>query len=440
MYRTPTREVASVATGGPGCGDEFMLGGLSDLDPEVAQALRDEARRESETINLIASENYASCAVLEAQGSIMTNKYAEGYPDKRYYGGCQYVDVVEKLAIKRAKALFDAEHVNVQPHSGSQANAAAYMAVLDIGDKVLAMSLAHGGHLTHGHRLSFSGREYRFEHYGVSRQTERIDYDDLEAQTVSVQPKLLVVGASAYSRVFDFPRLKEIADCVGALLMVDMAHVAGLVAAGVHPDPIPFADIVTATTHKTLRGPRGGIILCKKALAKQIDRAVFPGNQGGPMMHVIAAKAVALGEALRPEFSVYQQRVVDNAKALAEELSDQGLRLVSGGTDNHLMLVDIASLGLTGRDAQAALGKAAIVVNKNAIPFDPLPPRVTSGIRLGTPAVTTRGLGVGEMHELGRLIARILRNPTDEATIRAVRERVKEVCQVFPMPCVAKAE
>jgi len=312
--------------------------------------------------------------------------------------------------------------------------------VLDIGDKVLAMSLAHGGHLTHGHRLSFSGREYRFEHYGVSRQTERIDYDDLEVQMVSVQPKLLVVGASAYPRVFDFPRLKKIADRVGALLMVDMAHVAGLVAAGVHPDPIPFADIVTATTHKTLRGPRGGIIFCKKALAKQIDRAVFPGNQGGPMMHVIAAKAVALGEALRPEFAIYQQHVVDNAKALAAALADQGLRLVSGGTDNHLMLVDLASLGLTGRDAEAALGKAAIVVNKNAIPFDPLPPRVTSGIRLGTPAATTRGFGVEEMHEIGQLIARILRNPTDEATIRAVRERVKEVCQVFPMPCAAKAE
>lgn len=440
MHSPSTRVEGAVTTGSHSHCDTTMLESLSDLDPEVAQALSDETQRENTTINLIASENYTSCAVLEAQGSIMTNKYAEGYPGKRYYGGCQYVDVVERLAIKRAKALFGAEHANVQPHSGSQANAAAYMAVLDIGDKVLAMSLAHGGHLTHGHRLSFSGQEYHFEHYGVSRETERIDYDALEAQTLSFRPKLLVAGASAYPRVFDFPRLRKIADRVGALLMVDMAHIAGLIAAGVHPDPIPFADIVTTTTHKTLRGPRGGIILCKRALAKQIDRAVFPGNQGGPMMHIIAAKAVALGEALRPEFAVYQQQIVDNAKALAAELADQGMRLVSGGTDNHLMLVDLSSLGLTGKETQAALGKAAIVVNKNGIPFDPLPPRVTSGIRLGTPAATTRGFGVEEMHEIGQLIARVLRDPKDEATIRAVRERVKEVCQVFPMPCAATAE
>jgi glycine hydroxymethyltransferase len=403
-------------------------------DPELATALADEAGRQAETIELIASENYVSRAVLEAQGSVLTNKYAEGYPAHRYYGGCHCVDVVERLAIDRAKVLFGAEHANVQPHSGSQANAAAYMAVLDVGDTVLAMSLAHGGHLTHGHKLSFSGREYSFQHYGVSKGTEHIDYDALEAQAMAVRPKLIVAGASAYPRVIDFARLQEIARRVQALLMVDMAHIAGLVAAGVHPSPVPYADIVTTTTHKTLRGPRAGLILCQRDLAERVDKAVFPGIQGGPLMHIVAAKAVALGEALRPEFALYQQRVLDNAQAMAAELQAHGLRLVSGGTDNHLMLVDLSSLGITGRAAEVALDQAGIACNKNMIPFDPLPARVTSGIRLGTPAATTRGMRPSEMRQIARLIVRVLRHVDDEAAVQRVRQEALALCQAFPIP------
>jgi glycine hydroxymethyltransferase len=409
---------------------------LPQRDPEVARALADEAARQTDTIELIASENYVSRAVLEAQGSVLTNKYAEGYPGRRYYGGCGYVDVVEELAIERAKRLFGADHANVQPHSGSQANAAAYMALMGVGDTALSMSLAHGGHLTHGHRLSFSGQEYRFHHYGVSRQDERIDYDALEAQALSLRPKLLVAGASAYPRTIDFRRLRAIADRAGARLMADVAHIAGLVAAGLHPSPVPYADVVTTTTHKTLRGPRGGLILCKAEFAEAIDRAVFPGIQGGPLMHVIAAKAVGLGEALRPDFARYQQAILDNARALADELQRLGLRLVSGGTDNHLLLVDLRPLGISGRRAEVVLEDAGITANKNMIPFDPAPPRVTSGLRLGTPAVTTRGMGIGEMREIARLIVRVLGNAEDELVLREVREETLALCRAFPAPCL----
>ena len=408
---------------------------LPEADPEVARALADEASRQADTIELIASENYVSRAVLEAQGSVLTNKYAEGYPGRRYYGGCRYVDVVEELAVERAKKLFGADHANVQPHSGSQANAAAYMALMEVGDTALAMSLAHGGHLTHGHRLSFSGHEYRFSHYGVSRQDERIDYDALEEQALSLRPKLLVAGASAYPRVIDFPRLRKIADRAGARLMVDMAHIAGMVAAGVHPSPVPYADVVTTTTHKTLRGPRGGLILCKAELAEAVDRAVFPGIQGGPLMHIIAAKAVGLGEALQPAFRQYQRAIVDNAQALAGELLRLGMRLVSGGTDNHLMLVDLRPVGVSGRRAETVLEDAGIAANKNMIPFDPAPPRVTSGLRLGTPAATTRGMGTDAMREIARLIVRVLRNVDDELVLREVREETLALCKAFPVPC-----
>ncbi len=408
---------------------------LPEADPEVARALADEASRQADTIELIASENYVSQAVLEAQGSVLTNKYAEGYPGRRYYGGCRYVDVVEELAVERAKKLFGADHANVQPHSGSQANAAAYMALMEVGDTALAMSLAHGGHLTHGHRLSFSGHEYRFSHYGVSRQDERIDYDALEEQALSLRPKLLVAGASAYPRVIDFPRLRKIADRAGARLMVDMAHIAGMVAAGVHPSPVPYADVVTTTTHKTLRGPRGGLILCKAELAEAVDRAVFPGIQGGPLMHIIAAKAVGLGEALQPAFRQYQRAIVDNAQALADELQRLGMRLVSGGTDNHLLLVDLRPVGVSGRRAETVLEDAGIAANKNMIPFDPAPPRVTSGLRLGTPAATTRGMGTAEMREIARLIVRVLRNVDDELVLREVREETLALCKAFPVPC-----
>ena len=419
-------ETRCFSTVGPGI--------LQSDDPELARALTDEAQRQAETIELIASENYVSRAVLEAQGSVLTNKYAEGYPGHRYYGGCRYVDVVEQLAIERAKALFGAEHANVQPHAGSQANAAAYMAVLKVGDPVLAMSLAHGGHLTHGHKLSFSGQEYRFEHYGVCRETERIDYDVLEAHALEMHPKMIVAGASAYPRIIDFPRLKEIARRVSAYLMIDMAHIAGLVAAGVHPSPVPHADIITTTTHKTLRGPRAGLILCTRELAERVDKAVFPGIQGGPLMHIIAAKAVALAEAVRPEFKLYQGAIIANARALAEELQCLGLRLVSGGTDNHLMLVDLTALSVTGRAAEKALDRAGIACNKNMIPFDLQPPRVTSGIRLGTPAVTTRGMGVEEMRQIARLIVRVLRHGEDEAVLADVRTEALAMCRAFPLP------
>jgi glycine hydroxymethyltransferase len=424
---------ASIIASAPGDYDAVAQAAIAAADPELAAAVADEARREAETIELIASENYVSKAVRAAQGSLLTNKYAEGYPGARYYGGCQFVDVAERLALQRAKALFGAEHANVQPHSGSQANAAAYQALLKLGDTVLAMDLAHGGHLTHGSRLSFSGKQYHFVHYGVSRGDERIDYDALEAQAREVQPRLIVAGASAYPRIIDFPRLRQIADAVGARLMVDMAHIAGLVVGGVHPSPVPWADVVTTTTHKTLRGPRGGLILCRKELARAIDRAVFPGIQGGPLMHVIAAKAVALAEAARPEFAAYTRRIVANAVALGEGLAREGLRLVSGGTDNHLLLVDVRPQGVTGAAAEAALERAGIALNANMIPYDPQPPRVTSGVRLGTPAVTTRGMGLAEMAAIAGMIGRVLRSPQDAALAAEVRAEAVALCRAFPL-------
>jgi glycine hydroxymethyltransferase len=410
---------------------------LAQADPAIYEAIQQEQERQRMKIELIASENYVSKAVLEAQGSVLTNKYAEGYPGKRYYGGCEYVDIAERLAIERALELFGAEHANVQPHSGAQANMAAYMAVIQPGDTLLGMSLAHGGHLTHGYKINFSGQLYHGLAYGVQEGSERIDYDALAAQTLQERPKLLVAGASAYPRIFDFPRLRAIADSVGALLLVDMAHIAGLVATGFHPSPVPYADIVTTTTHKTLRGPRGGLILCKAAHAKAIDKAVFPGVQGGPLMHVIAAKAVAFGEALRPEFKEYSGRIVDNARALAGHLEQGGLRLVSGGTDNHLMLVDVTPLGLTGKQAESALDHVGITVNKNAIPFDKQPPAYASGIRIGTPAVTTRGFGLPEMEIVGRLIITVLKNHEDTAALERVSAEVRDLCGRFPVPGIA---
>jgi glycine hydroxymethyltransferase len=407
---------------------------LNEVDPELWQAIKDEERRQREKIELIASENYVSRAVLEAQGSVLTNKYAEGYPGKRYYGGCEYVDVAETLAISRAKELFGAEHVNVQPHSGAQANMAVYMSVLQPGDKILGMGLAFGGHLTHGHPINFSGRLYTIAQYAVERETERLNYDALEQQAIEERPKMLVVGASAYSRIFDFERCRQIADAAGALLMVDMAHIAGLVAAGYHPSPVPHADFVTTTTHKTLRGPRGGMILCRAQYAKEIDKTVFPGVQGGPLMHVIAAKAVALGEALQPSFKEYQGHIVANAKRLAAGLEQAGLRVVSGGTDNHLMMVDVSTLGLTGKEAEHALDEVGITVNKNAIPYDPQPPAKASGIRVGTPAVTTRGFREPEMDTIARLIGDVLRAPNDEAVKERVSAEVLELCGRFPVP------
>jgi glycine hydroxymethyltransferase len=410
---------------------------LAQADPAIYEAIQQEQERQRMKIELIASENYVSKAVLEAQGSVLTNKYAEGYPGKRYYGGCEYVDIAERLAIERALELFGAEHANVQPHSGAQANMAAYMAVIQPGDTLLGMSLAHGGHLTHGYKINFSGQLYHGLAYGVQEGSERIDYDALAAQTLQERPKLLVAGASAYPRIFDFPRLRAIADSVGALLLVDMAHIAGLVATGFHPSPVPYADIVTTTTHKTLRGPRGGLILCKAAHAKAIDKAVFPGVQGGPLMHVIAAKAVAFGEALRPEFKEYSGRIVANARALAGHLEQGGLRLVSGGTDNHLMLVDVTPLGLTGKQAESALDHVGITVNKNAIPFDKQPPAYASGIRIGTPAVTTRGFGLPEMEIVGRLIITVLKNHEDTAALERVSAEVRDLCGRFPVPGIA---
>ena len=408
---------------------------LPQADPEIWEAMQAEAGRQQDTIELIASENYVSQAVLEAQGSVLTNKYAEGYPGHRYYGGCQYVDVVERLAIDRARALFHAEHANVQPHSGSQANAAAYLALLQPGDTVLSMSLAHGGHLTHGSTFNFSGRLYRFFFYGVDRQTERIDYDEVARQAELRRPRLLLAGASAYPRIIDFRCLAAIAQGVGARLMVDMAHIAGLVAAGAHPSPVAHADVVTTTTHKTLRGPRAGMILCPQRWANAIDRAVFPGTQGGPLMHIIAAKAVAFHEATRPDFAGYQRRVVANAQALARELVAGGLRLVSGGTDNHLLLVDVSPLKLTGAQAEAALESAGIAVNKNLIPYDGRGPRETSGIRLGTAAVTTRGFQEAEIVEVAHLIRRVLREPDNAAALHAVHQTARELCRLFPIPC-----
>ena len=403
------------------------------IDPEVSAALRQELERQQNSIELIASENFVSPAVLEAAGSVLTNKYAEGYPNRRYYGGCQYVDEVERLAIERAKALFGAEHANVQPHAGAQANMAVYFAVLSPGDTVLGMSLAHGGHLTHGSPVNFSGKLFNFVHYGVDRETEQIDYDELERLAKEHKPKLVVAGASAYPRIIDFERIRAVCDQVGAYFMVDMAHIAGLVAAGMHPSPVPHAHFVTTTTHKTLRGPRGGLILCKEEFAKAIDKTIFPGTQGGPLMHIIAAKAVALKEAEAPEFKEYQQRVVSNAAALAKALMDRGLRLVSGGTDNHLILVDVRNLGLTGKDAEEALDAVGITANKNAIPFDPEKPFVTSGLRLGTPAVTTRGMGTVEMDEIGDVIYRVLAAPQALDVLGEAKRRREKLCRDFPL-------
>ncbi len=407
---------------------------LDRIDPEISKAISMEVRRQRETINLIASENYASRAVLEAQGSFLTDKYAEGYPQKRYYGGCENMDVVESLAIARAKELFHAEHANVQPHSGAQANMAAYYVLLDYGDTVMGMSLAHGGHLTHGNRVSFSGKSYHFIPYGVNRETERIDYQELERLALKHKPRLVVAGASAYARIIDFERFRHIADLVGARLMVDMAHIAGMVAVGLHPTAVPYADVITSTTHKTLRGPRGGFILCRKELASKIDAAVFPEMQGGPLMHAIAAKAVAFREALMPSFTDYQRSVLDNALILAGELERLGLRLVSGGTDNHMVLVDLTETGVTGREAEEALGAAGIIVNRNAIPFDPHPPRITSGIRLGTPALTTRGFGGDEMRKIAALVVKVVRNISDKNLRRRVSQEVSEMCRRFPLP------
>jgi len=407
---------------------------LSEADPAVFEAVQNEYARQRDNIELIASENFTSRAVMEAQGSCLTNKYAEGYPGKRWYGGCEYVDVIESLAIERAKKLFGAEHANVQAHSGSQANAAVYFAMLQPGDLILTMDLSHGGHLTHGHKMNFSGRFYRVVHYGVSKETETIDYDALEKQAKEIRPKMITAGASAYSRTIDFPRLRKIADQSGALLFVDMAHIAGLVAAGVHPSPIPHADFVTTTTHKTLRGPRGGLVFCKEKYAKDIDSQVFPGVQGGPLMHVIAAKAVALGEALQPEFKAYQQQVVRNAKALCEGMKKNGFRIVSGTTDNHVMLVDLQPKNITGKEVSDILDHAGITVNKNAIPFDTQSPFKAGGIRLGTPAVTTRGMKEDEMFDIANLIEDAIEHRADTARIAKIREHVREITARFPLP------
>ena len=406
---------------------------LASFDPEIASAIHHELERQSTGIELIPSENFVSEAVLEAMGSVMANKYAEGYGEKRYYGGCEYVNQAEQLAIDRAKQLFGAEHANVQPHSGAQANMTVYLATLKPGDTVLGMSLAHGGHLTHGHPLNFSGLTYKFVAYGVTKETETIDYDELARLADEHKPKMVVVGASAYSRVIDFKRMGEIARSVGAMLFVDMAHIAGLIAAGIHPNPVPHADIVTTTTHKTLRGPRGGMILCREKYAKDIDRALFPGVQGGPLMHIIAAKAVCFKEALEPSFHEYQKQVVANAKALAASVSKHGYRIVSGGTDNHLFLVEIHSHGLVGSIAQPAFDRAGITINKNSIPFDPLPPMKAGGIRVGTPAVTTRGMKEAEMEIIGGWIAEMLKNLGDAATEQRIRKQVEALASKFPL-------
>ena len=407
---------------------------LRKTDPEIYDAIVAEEKRQRENVELIASENFTSRAVMEAQGSVMTNKYAEGYPKKRWYGGCENVDTAEQLAIDRAKRLFNCEHVNVQPHSGAQANMAVYFSMLKPGDKILAMNLAHGGHLTHGHPANFSGKFYNVSQYGVSKNTEQIDYDALQKQAEEVQPVMITAGASAYPRIIDFPRLRQIADSVGAILFIDMAHIAGLVAGGQHPSPIPHAQFVTTTTHKSLRGPRGGIVMCEEKFAKQIDATVFPGVQGGPLMHVIAAKAVCFHEALQPQFRDYQRQVVINAKALAAGLAKHGYRIVSGGTDNHLMLVDLRPKDLNGKEAQEVLDRAGITVNKNAIPFDTSSPFKPGGIRVGTPAVTTRAMKEEEMLEISDLVAEALTNRSDEAVLNRVREKVRELTHRFPLP------
>ena len=411
-----------------------LLTNLKTVDPEIQKAIDQELSRQREKLEMIASENIVSTAVMQAQGSILTNKYAEGYPGKRYYGGCEYVDVVEQLAIDRAKKLFGAEYANVQPHSGAQANTAVYFALLQPGDTILGMNLTDGGHLTHGSPVNISGKYFKIIPYGVDKETERIDYDELERLAKEHQPKLIVGGASAYSRVIDFERMAQIAKSVGAYFMVDMAHIAGLVAAGLHPSPVPYADVVTTTTHKTLRGPRGGLILCRDAeFGKQFNKAIFPGIQGGPLMHVIAAKAVAFKEALSDEFKVYQQQVLDNAKALADELVKKGFRIVSGGTDNHLMLVDLRSKNITGKEAQFLLDEIGITANRNTIPFEPLSPFVTSGIRLGTPALTTRGLKEEDIREVADIIADVIENREDSAVIETTKAKVQAICKKFPL-------
>lgn len=410
-----------------------MFERLKKVDPEIFEAIYNELLRQRNGLELIASENFTSDAVMEAMGNVMTNKYAEGYPGARYYGGCEFVDVAERLAIERAKILFNAEHVNVQPHSGVQANMGVYFAVLQPGDTILSMQLSHGGHLSHGHKVSFSGKLYNVVHYTVHPETERIDFDLVRNLAMEHKPKLILAGYSAYPRIIEWEKFREIADEVGAYFMADIAHIAGLVVAGLHPSPIPYAQFVTTTTHKTLRGPRGGMIMCKAEFAKDIDKAVFPGAQGGPLMHVIAAKAVAFKEAMSEDFKKYQEQIVMNAKTLAETLVSEGLRLVTGGTDNHLMLVDLRPFKITGNIAEKALERAGITVNKNTIPFDPEKPTVTSGIRIGTPAITTRGMKEQEMKKIGKLISRVLRNPEDERVIEEVRKEVEELCNAFPL-------
>jgi len=406
---------------------------LYEVDPEIATAIDNETRRQHEGLELIASENFVSEAVLEAMGSVFTNKYAEGYPAKRYYGGCEFTDVVENLARERAKKLFGAEHANVQPHAGSQANMAAYAAVLQPGDTILGLNLAHGGHLTHGHHLNFSGKTYRIVPYGVTKETETIDYDDLEKLAEKERPKLIIGGGSAYPRIIDFARMRQIADKVGALYLVDMAHFDGLVAGGVHPSPVPHAQIVTSTTHKTLRGPRAGMILSKQEYAAAIDKVVFPGMQGGPLVHIIAAKAVCFHEAMQPSFRDYARQIISNAKVLAETLATEGFRIISGGTDTHLMLVDVFSKGMLGSEAEKALDQAGITVNKNAIPFDTNPPLKPSGIRIGTPALTTRGMKEAEMRQIGRWISEALHHRTDDAVLGKIRKQVLQMSEAFPL-------
>ncbi|HLM62138.1 MAG TPA: serine hydroxymethyltransferase [Pyrinomonadaceae bacterium] len=415
--------------------NNFFTANLAEVDPIIAGAIDDETRRQSDGLELIASENFVSEAVLQAMGSVFTNKYAEGYPKKRYYGGCEFSDVVEQLAIDRAKEIFGAEHANVQPHSGAQANMAVFLASLQHGDRILGMNLSHGGHLTHGHPMNFSGINFEVSDYGVSKDTETIDYDELQRKAEETKPKMIICGASAYPRTIDFQRIGEIAKSIGAIVMADIAHIAGLVAVGLHPSPVPHCEFVTTTTHKTLRGPRGGLILCREESAKAVDKAVFPGVQGGPLVHIISAKAVAFGEALRTDFKAYQQQVLDNAQALANELKAQGLRLISGGTDNHLILVDVFEngKGITGKEAEKALDAVHITVNKNTIPFDTNSPFVASGVRLGTPALTTRGMKETEMRQIARMIASITREPNSEEVQAKVKKDVAELTEQFPM-------
>lgn len=413
--------------------EERIVEKILSQDPAVYEAMLAEKKRQQSNIELIASENFVSEAVMEAQGSVLTNKYAEGYPGKRYYGGCEYVDVVENIARDRLKEIFGAEHANVQPHSGSQANMAVYMTALQPGDKILGMNLSHGGHLTHGSPVNFSGIQYNFIEYGVNKETELIDYEEVRGIALEHKPKMIVAGASAYSRTIDFAKFREIADEVGAYLFVDMAHIAGLVAAGLHPNPVPHAHFVTSTTHKTLRGPRGGLILTTEEFAKKIDKTIFPGIQGGPLMHVIAAKAVAFGEAQKPEFKEYQAQVIANSKALAESLTEEGIRIVSGGSDNHVMLLDVSALGLTGKVAEHVLDEVGITVNKNTIPFDTASPFITSGVRIGTPAVTSRGFKEAEMKEIASIIAKLLKNNEDAEVSKEAKERVATLTSNFPL-------